>query len=214
MAGKLWPSGPALTKVVLAIAINRAHAHNEGWSSVYTPMGLKLRDLKILGLSPACLVVLLVAGCGEKKVHQARVPNAPDITRPATQGRPPAQVDSDTTGAGAEAAEFRNAKPIYTEIGVASWYGPPYHNRKTPTGEVFDMNQPTAAHKTLPLNSIVRVTNLSNGKSAILRINDRGPFVGDRVIDLSMAAAKDLGVYHSGLAKVRIVGSARVSERN
>src|SRR5207248_5967636 len=82
----------------------------------------------------------------------------------------------------------KNAKPIYVETGLASWYGPPYHNRNAADGQPFNMNQMTAAHKTLPLNSIVRVTNLKTGKSVIVRINDRGPFVGDRIIDLSLAS--------------------------
>ena len=87
---------------------------------------------------------------------------------------------------------------------MASWYGPPYHNRKAANGEVFDMNALSAAHRTLPLNSVVRVTNLKTAHSAVLRITDRGPFVGDRVIDLSKAAAITLDVWRPGTAKVRI----------
>ncbi len=97
-----------------------------------------------------------------------------------------------------------NARPIYVETGVASWYGPPYHNRVSSSGEVFDMNQPTAAHRTLPLNSIVRVTNLKTQNSVLVRITDRGPFVPDRIIDLSVAAAKAVDVWRSGLAQVRL----------
>ncbi len=87
---------------------------------------------------------------------------------------------------------------------MASWYGPPYHNRKAANGEIFDMNQPTAAHRTLPLNSIVRVTNLKTEHSTLVRITDRGPFVRDRIIDLSVAAAKEVDVWRPGTAKVRL----------
>ncbi|SUO95452.1 septal ring lytic transglycosylase RlpA family protein [Suttonella ornithocola] len=92
----------------------------------------------------------------------------------------------------------------FEQEGKASWYGPGFHGRRTASGEVYDMNQLTAAHKRLPLGSQVKVTNLSNGKSVIVRINDRGPFHGDRVIDLSKAAAKELGVLQKGTADVSI----------
>ncbi|WP_306253884.1 septal ring lytic transglycosylase RlpA family protein [Parvularcula sp. IMCC14364] len=92
----------------------------------------------------------------------------------------------------------------YDAQGVASWYGPKFHGRKTANGEIFDMNRLTAAHPTLPLPSIVRVTNLENGKSINLRLNDRGPFAHGRVIDLSRAAAEEIGYRHDGLARVRV----------
>ena len=88
--------------------------------------------------------------------------------------------------------------------GIASWYGPNFHGKKTSNGEWYDMYAMTAAHKTLPMNTIVKVTNLLNGKSTIVRINDRGPFVKNRIIDLSYAAAKKLGVVASGTAPVRL----------
>lgn len=92
----------------------------------------------------------------------------------------------------------------YKEVGVASWYGDDFHNRKTANGDVFDMNAMTAAHKTLPLPSVVRVTNLENGKSAKLLINDRGPFVNDRLIDVSKKAAEVLGFREQGTTKVKV----------
>lgn len=92
----------------------------------------------------------------------------------------------------------------FTQEGKASWYGPGFHGRKTASGEIYDMNDMTAAHKRLPLGSRVRVTNLANGKSVIVRINDRGPFHGNRVLDLSKAAAKELGVLKAGTAQVEI----------
>lgn len=92
----------------------------------------------------------------------------------------------------------------YNETGVASWYGPGFHGRKTANGEIYNQNAMTAAHKTLPLNSKVKVTNLQNNKSVVLRVNDRGPYHGPRIIDLSKAAAEYLGVLHKGTAKVRV----------
>ena len=92
----------------------------------------------------------------------------------------------------------------YAEEGIASWYGPQFHGKRTSSGEVFDMNGMTAAHKTLPLGTYVKVTRLDNGRWIIVRINDRGPFVGDRVIDLSRRAAEELGMLPKGTARVRI----------
>lgn len=92
--------------------------------------------------------------------------------------------------------------PSYDETGIASWYGPNFHGKLTANGETYDKNGLTAAHKTLPLNSMVFVTNLETGKTATLRLNDRGPFVEGRIIDLSYGAAKLLGV--TGLSKVRV----------
>jgi len=96
------------------------------------------------------------------------------------------------------------APGAYVEQGVASWYGVPFHGRRAADGEVYDMNKFTAAHRTLPFDSVVRVTNLSNGLQTQVRIIDRGPFVGDRVIDLSAAAARALAMMGPGTAMVRI----------
>jgi len=93
-------------------------------------------------------------------------------------------------------------QPDYDVTGVASWYGDKFHGKPTATGETYDMNDLTAAHKTLPLNSMLFVTNVENGKTLMVRLNDRGPFVGDRIIDLSQASAKVLGI--TGLGKVRV----------
>jgi rare lipoprotein A len=94
--------------------------------------------------------------------------------------------------------------PSFSQYGLASWYGEAFHLRETASGEPFDMNDLTAAHRYLPLNTVVRVTNLRNGKSVLVRINDRGPYVRGRTIDLSSYAAKQLGMRNSGLAPVRI----------
>ena len=92
----------------------------------------------------------------------------------------------------------------FSQTGKASWYGPGFHGKKTSSGERFDMNTLSAAHRTLPIPSYARVTNLSNGKSVIVRINDRGPFHGNRVMDVSKAAAKELGFIHTGTANVKV----------
>lgn len=100
-----------------------------------------------------------------------------------------------TVGIEAKAASGQQA-------GVASWYGPGFHGRKTANGERFDMNALTAAHRTLPLGTQVRVTNTHTGQSVVVRINDRGPYVGQRVIDLSKASAQAIGI--AGVGKVSI----------
>ena len=93
----------------------------------------------------------------------------------------------------------------YEEIGIASWYGPGFHGKKTANGEIFDQNKISAAHRTLPMPSIVRVTNLDNGKVLPkVRVNDRGPFAGNRIIDLSKKAAQELGFVNTGIAKVKV----------
>ena len=99
----------------------------------------------------------------------------------------------------------------YAAVGVASWYGEDFHGRRTANGERFDMNSFSAAHPSLPLPSNVRVTNLENHRSVVVRVNDRGPFVGGRVIDVSAKTAKTLGFYDDGLSKVKVeyVGRAQ-----
>lgn len=94
--------------------------------------------------------------------------------------------------------------PDYSEVGVASWYGPQFHRRLTANGEIFDMNRLSAAHTTLPLPSMVEVTNLSNGRSLVVRVNDRGPFASNRIIDMSRAAARRLGFEQEGTTRVRV----------
>jgi rare lipoprotein A len=93
---------------------------------------------------------------------------------------------------------------FYREVGVASWYGEDFHNKKTANGDIFNMNGMTAAHRTLPMPSIVRVTNLENGRNILLEVNDRGPFANDRIIDVSRKAAHRLGFIEKGTARVRV----------
>jgi rare lipoprotein A (peptidoglycan hydrolase) len=97
-----------------------------------------------------------------------------------------------------------SVKTQFISSGVASYYGPGFHGRRTANGETFNMHAMTAAHRTLPFGTKLRVTNLNNGQSTIVRVNDRGPYVGGRIIDLSVAAAKSIGSTHSGVAHVNI----------
>jgi rare lipoprotein A len=92
----------------------------------------------------------------------------------------------------------------FVQRGIASWYGKKFHGRKTSSGEIYNMYEMTAAHKTLPLPSYVRVVNIENGRSIVVKVNDRGPFIGDRIIDLSFAGATKLGVIEPGTAEVEI----------
>jgi rare lipoprotein A len=147
-----------------------------------------------------------LAGC-HKRTQQAYPPPPPPAGY-SGQTRP--QSRSGTSGATAQpaapqmGAEETRGKPALTEVGLASWYGPPYAGRKGADGSVYDQNAMTAAHLTLPLGSLVRVTNLTNDQTVTVRITDRGPFVRGRIIDLSLAAAKATGIYRMGVAKVRL----------
>ena len=128
-------------------------------------------------------------------------PSYPRPARPAPAAPAPAQPNEVATD---DETYVATHKPIYSEEGVASWYGPPYHNRQGANGKTFDQNAMTAAHRTLPMGSLIVVTNEKTGQSATMRVTDRGPFVQGRLLDLSKASAKATGVYLPGLATVRI----------
>lgn len=151
------------------------------------------------------LFLLVLAGCGHKEAR-VDVPAPPELPpKPTITAPPPAAPETrDTTVAKPTPAPAPNEKPLYTELGLASWYGAPYHNRRGSNGKVYDMNAMTAAHRTLPLNSVVRVTNVKTGKSTVVRITDRGPFIGERIVDLSLAAAKAIDVWEPGTAWVKL----------
>jgi len=133
----------------------------------------------------------------------APVPPAPSsapVSSPAPEPSLPASIADNQ----ADAAFVASHPVIYSEEGAASWYGPPYDKRRGANGEIFDKDALTAAHRTLPMNSLIRVTNISTRQSVILRITDRGPFVPDRMLDLSLASAKAIGVWRPGVARVRV----------
>lgn len=145
------------------------------------------------GIAVVCGALLMVTGCAHRERVAAAPPPPPIAATPAPTPEPEA-------GSG----EIPKGRPIYTEVGVASWYGPPYNRRRAANGKIYDQNAVTAAHRTLPLGSLIRVTNLENGRSATMRVTDRGPFVPGRILDLSRGAAKELGMLRTGTAKVRI----------
>jgi rare lipoprotein A len=160
---------------------------------------------------------LLLTGCGHPKQAQVNVPAPPELASAESPGSPAspstarkrplpgARSGSETIASDIEQPTIPAGRtPLATEIGRASWYGPPYHNRRGSNGEVYNMNAMTAAHRTLPLGSIVRVTNLKTGHTAVVRITDRGPFIPGRVLDLSLAAARKLDVYQPGVAEVKV----------
>ena len=176
------------------------------------------------------IAILFLSACTHRKPTQANVPpppppaestepSEPTEASPATnlppskpapkprEPKPSGSKPSEEAPAEADLAEPTlpaDARPIATETGLASWYGPPYHNRRGSNGEIYNMHAMTAAHRTYPLGSIVRVTNVKTGAAALVRITDRGPFIPGRVVDLSLAAAKKLDVYQPGVAQVKV----------
>ena len=136
---------------------------------------------------------MLVSACASKKTPVAKPPES----RQKAYQRPYSVLG--------QRYEPLQTHAGFSQTGVASWYGTDFHGKKTSNGETYDMHAMTAAHKTLPLGVFVRVTNTANGNEAVVRVNDRGPFVKGRIIDLSYSAAKALGVDIAGTAPVRIV---------
>lgn len=152
-----------------------------------------------LTLALLCALSIL-AGC----THHTHTSQPPVTYPPAQAPAPGAQAPSPPSGQ-PPAIERQPAIPgEYIEEGVASWYGDPFNGRHTSNGEIYDMHQFTAAHRTLPFNAVVRVTNLRNGKQTEVRITDRGPFVANRVIDLSLSAAQAIDMVGPGTAPVRL----------
>lgn len=164
--------------------------------------------LKLFALAALVLACVTLTSCGPKHPYaSAQPPVAPTIEQPDQPAAPesvPEAAPSTTSADLPRSASIPAIKPVYVEEGIASWYGPPYHNRRGSNGEIYDMHAMTAAHRTLPLNSVVRVTNVATHHSAIVRITDRGPFIKGRMLDLSMAAAQAVDVWRAGLARVRI----------
>jgi rare lipoprotein A len=141
----------------------------------------------------AIVIVSGVAACSTPDPEQNR--------RETAEPRVPVSAES-----GGHVRDDGPAAPLVrsAQTGLASWYGEPFHGRPTTSGEIFDQTAMTAAHRTLPLRSLARVTRLDTGESVLVRINDRGPFIEGRIIDLSRAAAAELGFVEEGLAQVRV----------
>ena len=136
--------------------------------------------------------VMLVSACASKR---------PPVVKPPESGQKAYQRPYTVLGKRYEPLQTHRG---FVQTGIASWYGDDFHGKKTSNGETYDMHAMTAAHKTLPLGVFVRVKNTANGNEAIVRVNDRGPFVKGRIIDLSYSAAEALGVAIAGTAPVRI----------
>lgn len=159
--------------------------------------GQWVRGALILGLFSLLAACSSVGGAGVGGVRgEARLPVVKD----------PAPIVSGTMRPYQVRGRWYTPKeqPDYEEVGMASWYGDAFNGRPTSTGERFDMHALTAAHKTLPLPGLVEVTNLENGRRLVVRINDRGPFVDSRIIDLSREAATELGMLSQGVGRVRV----------
>ncbi len=169
-------------------------------------------------LAGLAIALVALAGCGHHRTTSvAPIPSelapiapAPRASVPtyAPGSRQPSRIPITPVppgGINADDMEFvATHSPILTQEGLATWYTAPYKGRKSANGQVFDDDAMTAAHRTLPMGSLVVVTNLKTGQSAVMRITDRGPFVEDRMLDLTMAAAKAIGLYRIGMTQVRM----------
>lgn len=159
------------------------------------------------------LSLICLAGCGSRQpiVDRRQPPPltpAPVPAETAEAAKRDTDIDPAPAPAPRRAARMNSSgnrvAEGFAEEGNASWYGVPFHGRRASNGEIYDMNQLTAAHRTLPFETTVRVTNLSNGRSTTVRITDRGPFVENRIIDLSLAAARELDMVAAGVTLVRL----------
>lgn len=162
--------------------------------------GQGVRGALILGLFSLLAACSTVGGAGVRGTGAGRGEDRPPVVKD------PAPIVSGTMRPYQVRGRWYTPKeqPDYEEVGMASWYGDAFNGRPTSTGERFDMHALTAAHKTLPLPGLVEVTNLENGRRLVVRINDRGPFVDSRIIDLSREAASELGMLSQGVGRVRV----------
>ena len=156
----------------------------------------------LIRLAPLVLLALC-AGCA---ILPSRVPSSPPASSPRSGPSAPAPATGTVrpyTVLGKTYQPYATAYG-YREVGIASWYGSDFNGRPTANGETYNMYGVSAAHKLVPLGTHLKVTNLDNGQTLVVRVNDRGPFVGDRIIDLSYGAARRLGMAEQGLARVRL----------
>ncbi len=157
----------------------------------------------------SALVLLALAGCAREPLRPAPPPMP--VPQPAPGGVAEPREEPRARSGNPPFYEVGGRRYVvlptaagYVEQGIASWYGPDFHGGRTATGETYDMNGLTGAHPTLPLPAWVRVTNLDNGRSVVVRLNDRGPFAKGRIIDLSRAAAEQLDMIRTGTARVEV----------
>jgi rare lipoprotein A len=181
-------------------------------------MGEQSARIGLRRLARACApvaVALLLANCaggsGDRVRNTSYSPKVVADGEPVPRGGGNFKLGNPYTINGR--TYYPSHDPAYRAEGIASWYGRDFHGRKTANGEVYDMNAISAAHPTMPLPSYARVTNLENGRSIIVRVNDRGPYAHNRIVDLSTGTAKALGSYGQGLARVRVeyVGRAAIA---
>lgn len=185
--------------------MGRSGAGLSGLVSMKKIVGINTRGFRLV---PAVMLSALVGCSSSPQVQDGPPADSVDISTIPDAVPSPIQVpvkNTPYTLGGIHYQPMASANG-YAEKGQASWYGTKFHGKQTANGEIYDMFKMTAAHKTLPLPSYVKVTNLENGQSVVVRVNDRGPFHGDRLIDLSYVAAKKLGFADSGLANVAIEG--------
>ena len=168
----------------------------------------QFKDISIQSLLAKAILITLIAtiGCSTQKSSRYEEEYQTPISGDSNS-KMPYRVNDTTYYPIANSSGFE-------QTGLASWYGPNFNGKLTSNQEVYNMHKMTAAHKTLPFHTMVRVMNLENGKEAVVRINDRGPFVKNRIIDLSFKAAKTLGVVEKGTAKVRIIALNNVNAGN
>jgi rare lipoprotein A len=161
------------------------------------------------------LASLLMAGCHHRTTVAYQPPPPPVNSHRSTTStastEPPIDLKKEASSAPKGFFDDTSGRPVFTEEGTASWYGTIYHHHAAADGTIFDQNEMTAAHRTLPMGSTVRVTNLATGQQVLVRITDRGPFAPGRVLDLSMGAAKAVGIYRAGVAKVKVEAFAHAS---
>ena len=164
-------------------------------------------------------LIIFVTGCSKKTISVEVMRQDKPATAQKTDSDSNYSPTASTTGVGKpyyiDGIQYipENQPQNYTQKGIASWYGKKFHGRKTASGEIYNMYSMTAAHKTLPLQTWVRVHNLQNNKEIVVRINDRGPFVKGRVIDLSFTGAKKLGIAELGTAPVKLVVLGRLKNK-
>jgi rare lipoprotein A len=160
---------------------------------------------RLVSVAMLSAFALLAVGCHRERPRAYRQPPPPAAdTNTRVRQSPSRNHDAETANVAPAPQPDIHGGPVSSEVGLASWYGPPYAGRKGADGTVYDQNAMTAAHLTLALGTVVRVTNLTTNQTAVVRITDRGPFVRGRIIDLSLAAAKAIGVYRVGVARVRV----------
>lgn len=172
-----------------------------------TIVAMNVRNLVVIALTLFLLACSSEPASRYSQQHDSiptRLPNANELIEPVPKSEPPSRQGNRTYQLFGRTWEVMADARGYTENGMASWYGEKFHGHLTSNGETYDMYAMSAAHKTLPLPTYVRVTNLNNDRSVVVRVNDRGPFHGDRVIDLSYVAAYKLGFLANGTAPVRI----------